>query len=135
MHLVVDAHDQRAVAMFSNRGKSRAAAECIELALNRTNLLGQKVETIQTNNDYLLNYSPSGNLFNHILKTNGIRHSYETSTNNRRNSLIADVWKDLRKYLFQEINYLCIEHKNNPSELNITIQNYLDKHFGDRSSS
>lgn len=131
LHIVVDASDQRAFAMFPEKWGKSSAADCLELALAKTRALGYKVEEVHTDNGYRFDKSPSGILYNALLSREGIYHRWRVSTNNRRNSLIADVWKSLKKYLFQDLRSECLENRDRPFVLNKKIQDFLDRKFGD----
>jgi len=131
LQIVVDAHDQRAFAMFSGAGDRKSVTDCLGLALGRIRALGFKVEEVVTHNGHMFSGSHAGNAFNARLSHEGIRHRYHVSSNNRRHSLIADVWKNLKQYLFQDLQKDCLKNRENPAALNQKIQDFLDINYGD----
>lgn len=131
VHIVVDPYNLRAFAIFAARNDTLAASRCLEIALAKFKSMDQKVERIFVVKGHMLDTGPSGSKYSALLGREGIRNYSEVSTNNRRNSLIADVWKDLRQHLFVDNLSACLAHRSDASGLNSLMQKYLDKEYGD----
>lgn len=131
--VIVDAHDQRAFAKFSDQSGVNPESEFLREILDWYKSRGMVVREVVTNHGYQYSDSYYGDFYEKVLEEFEIQPRFDTfsSAGLRLNPLIKDVWRDLRNYLFKERRSEAIAARKKHALLNPIIQEFLDKRFGD----